>query len=185
MIKNLPKICLLLPALVFAASPLLGQEKPRVSPHETVTANIDGNDITVVYGRPYTKDPKTGEARKVWGTLVPYGKPWRMGADEATLLTTKQPIDLGGKTLPAGTYSLFMLPQESGVSKLILNKQTGQWGTKYDEAQDFARVDLKREAADKPADQFTIAIEKTEGGGGVLKMTWADSEYWIPFTNKK
>jgi hypothetical protein len=179
------RLCFIFSALLLAASPLLAQEKPRVSPHETVTANIDGDEVTIVYGRPYTKDPKTGEKRKIWGGLVPYGKPWRMGADEATLLTTKQPIDLGGKTLPAGTYSLFMLPVENGVSKLIVNKQTGQWGTKYDEALDFARVDLKKEAADKPADQFTIAIEKTEAGGGVLKMTWEETEFWIPFAVKK
>src|SRR3981081_63131 len=96
------RICFIFSALLIDAFPLQATEKPRVSPHETVTANIDGDEVTIVYGRPYTKDPKTGEKRKIWGGLVPYGKPWRMGADEATLLTTKQPIDLGGKTLPAG-----------------------------------------------------------------------------------
>ena len=181
--KRISTILLILTFL--AAAPIIAQEKPRVSPHETVNANFDGNDITVVYGRPYTKDPKTGEKRKVWGALVPFGKTWRMGADEATLLTTKQAIDLGGSTIPAGTYSLFMLPAESGVSKLIVNKQTGQWGTKYDEKQDLARIDLKKEAADKPVDQFTIALEKTEAGGGVLKMTWDDTEFWVPLTVKK
>ncbi len=183
--KPLRFVSLLLPALLLTTAPLLAQEKPRVSPHETITATIDGDEITVVYGRPYTKDPKTGEKRTVWGSLVPYGKPWRMGADEATLLTIKQPIDLGGKTLAAGSYSLFMLPEEKGVSKLIINKQTGQWGTKYDEKQDMARVDLKKETADKPADQFTIALEKTEAGGGLLKMNWEDMEFWVPFQVKK
>lgn len=183
--KRIPAALLLLPTLLLATAPLLAQEKARVSPHETVTANIDGDEITVVYGRPYSKDPKTGEKRTIWGTLVPYGKPWRMGADEATLFTTKESIDLGGKTLPAGTYSLFMLPDEKGVSKLIVNKQTGQWGTKYDEKQDFARVDLKKEKAEKAVDQFTITVEKTERGGGVLKMTWEETEFWVPFTVKK
>src|SRR5438270_1220123 len=121
--------------------PLNGQEKkPRVSPHETTKATIQGNEITIVYGRPYTKDPKTGEKRKIWGSLVPFGKVWRLGADEATLLTTQQPIELGGKPIPAGTYSLFMLPRADGAS-LIVNKQTGQSGTKYDEKQDLVRVD--------------------------------------------
>jgi len=78
-----------------------------------------------------------------------------------------------------------MLPAESGVSKLIVNKQTGQWGTKYDEKQDQARVNLKKETADKPVDQFTISVDKTEAGGGVLKMTWDDTEFWVPFTVKK
>jgi len=176
---------LALPALLLATSPLVAQEKPRVSPHETVNATVDGNDITIVYGRPYMKDPKTGEARKIWGTLVPNGKTWRMGADEATLFTTKQAIQVGDTTIPAGTYSLFMLPQDGGSAKLIVNKQTGQWGTKYDEKQDLARLDLKKEAADKPVEQFTIAVEETDKKGGLLKVTWENTAYWVPFTVKK
>src|SRR5437868_979977 len=136
-----------LPLLVTV--PFVGaQDKPRVSPHETVTASIDGNDVTIVYGRPYTKDPKTGAPRKVWGELVPFGKVWRTGADEATLLTTKEPLDIGGTAVPAGTYSIYTLPEANGA-KLIVNKQTGQWGTKYDEKQDLARIDMKKEAAAK------------------------------------
>ena len=179
------RIALVLPAVLMMVGSGFAQEKPRVSPHETVSANIDGNDITVVYGRPYTKDPKSGEKRKIWGGLVPYGQPWRLGADEATLFTTKEAIDLGGTKLPAGTYSLFMLPEEKGSSKLIVNKQTGQWGTKYDEKQDFARINLKMESADKPLDQLTISIEKTEAGGGILKMAWDEKEFWVPFQVKK
>ena len=151
---NLKFTLLVLPALLVSVA-LHAQEKARVSPHETVTASVDGNDMKVVYGRPYSKDPKSGEKRKIWGTLVPFGKVWRMGADEATLLTTKKPIQIGGSTIPAGTYSLFLLPNEDGA-KLIVNKQTGQWGTRYDESQDLARVDLKKSAADEAADQFTI-----------------------------
>jgi len=183
--KRLPQLCLVLPALLLLAAPLVAQEKPRVSPHETVTATIGDNEMTIVYGRPYTKDPKSGEARKIWGGLVPYAKVWRMGADEATLLTTKKDLDFGGKSIAAGTYSLFFLPDEGGTAKLIVNKQTGQWGTKYDESQDLARIDMRKEKADKPAAQFTIALEKTEGGGGVLRMMWDDTQYWVPFTVKK
>ena len=174
----------LLTFLSLGAALIAADEKPRVSPHETVKAEIGGSEVTVVYGRPYSKDPRTGEKRKIWGGLVPYGQVWRFGADEATILTTKEAIDLGGKTIPAGSYSLFLLPQESGA-KLIVNKQTGQWGTKYDEKQDLARIDLKKETADKAADQFTIALEKTEAGGGILKLTWEETEFWVPFTVKK
>ncbi len=175
---------LLLPALLVATSPLLAQDKQRVSPHETVNATIGSNDISVAYGRPYSKDPKSGEKRKIWGTLVPYGKVWRMGADEATLLTTEEAIDLGGTAIPAGTYSLFLQPEEQGGAKLIVNKQTGQWGTKYDEKQDLARIELKKEAAPAPADQFTISIEKSGDDGGMLKMTWEDAQYSVAFRNK-
>ncbi len=175
---------LLLPALLLAVSPLLAQDRPRVSPHETVNATIAGNDISVVYGRPYTKDPKSGEPRKIWGTLVPYGKVWRMGADEATIFTTKNAIEMGGTTIPAGTYSLYLLPAEDGSAKLIINKQTGQWGTKYDEAQDLARVDLKKSKPESPVDQFTIEIEQTDAAG-VLTLAWEDTQYSVSFTAKK
>jgi hypothetical protein len=176
---------LILSVSFFAASLALAQDKPRVSPHETVTADIDGNTVTIVYGRPYTKDPKTGAPRKIWGELVPFGKVWRTGADEATLLTTKQPLDIGGTTVPAGTYSLFTLPEQSGAAKLIVNKQTGQWGTKYDEKEDLARIEMKKEAVDKPVDQFTIAIEKNPAGGGTLKLTWENTQYSVALKAKK
>jgi len=166
------------------------KQRQRISPHETITATIDGDEVKLVYGRPYTKDPKTGEARKIWGTLVPFGKVWRTGADEATLLTTAMPIEIGGTSLAAGTYSLFTVPAEGdGTSKLVINKKTGQWGIPYNEtaekANELARVDLKKTTLDKKLDQFTMAIEPQTGGGGELKMMWEDTQYSIPFTVKK
>jgi hypothetical protein len=171
---------LLLPALVLLISPLNAQEKKgRISPHETINAAIDGNQITLVYGRPYTKDPKTGEKRKIWGGVVPFDKVWRLGADEATLFTTQQPIELGGKPLPAGTYSLFMLPRAGQGASLIVNKQTGQWGTKHDEKQDLIRVEMKSEPLNPPIDQLTLAIAKNSSGGGTLKVMWEAMQYSV------
>jgi hypothetical protein len=152
---------------------------------------VDKNRVTIVYGRPYTKDPHSGETRKIWGDLVPFGKVWRTGADEATLLITQEPIVLGGKTVPAGAYTLFTIPQaDSG--KLMINKQVGQWGINprdpkkvYDEAQDVAEVDLKKDALDTPLDQFTIAIAKNPAGGGTLKFMWENTQYSVPFTVQK
>jgi hypothetical protein len=182
--KPLSRSLLILSLLLTVALPAVAQEKKRVSPHETITAAVDGSDVTIVYGRPYSKDPKSGAARKIWGELVPFGKVWRAGADEATLLTTKESFDIGGTTVPAGSYSLFMLPEENG-GKLIINKQTGQWGTKYDESQDLARIDMKKEAADKPADQFTITIDKNPAGGATLKFTWENAQYSVALKAKK
>jgi hypothetical protein len=163
-----------------AASPLFAQEKKtRVSPQETVNATVGESKITIVYGRPYTKDPKTGEKRKIWGGLVPFGKVWRMGANEATLLTTDKDISIGGTAIAAGSYSLYLWPEESGA-KLIVNKQTGQWGTKYDESQDLARIDLKKEPMAKPLDQFTIVIDN-----GLLKLMWEETQYSAPIAGKK
>jgi hypothetical protein len=182
--KHFRRSVLILSLSFIGASFALAQDKPRVSPHETVSADIDGSAVTIVYGRPYTKDPKTGAPRKIWGELVPFGKVWRTGADEATLLTTKGSLDIGGTTVPAGTYSLYTLPEASGA-KLIVNKQTGQWGTKYDEKQDLARIEMKKEAVDKPADQFTIAIEKNPAGGGILKLTWENTQYSVALKAKQ
>lgn len=182
---KIASLALGLTSVLLAASLVSAEEKPRVSPHETVSATIDGNEISVVYGRPYTKDPKSGEKRKIWGGLVPYGEVWRMGADEATILNTKVALDFGGTKIPAGSYSLYMLPAEKSDAKLIVNKQTGQWGTKHDEKQDLTRINLKMETAEKAPEQFTITIEKTEGGGGILKMAWDTAEYWVPFKLQK
>jgi hypothetical protein len=182
-LSKIPLIALTV-ALAATTLPLWAQQK-RVSPHETINRRIDGKVVMLVYGRPYTKDPKTGEPRKIWGTLVPYGKVWRLGADEATLLVTEAPLQIADTEVPAGAYSLYMLPDETGASKLIINKQVGQWGTQYDEKQDLARVDLKKDAADKTADQLTLAIEKGKESGGVLRITWEDTTFSVPFAVKK
>ena len=170
--------------LLLASLPLYAQEKKRVSPHETVSATIAGAEIKIVYGRPYTKDPKSGEMRKIWGGLVPYGEVWRMGADEATILTTDHDLDLGGTKIPAGSYSLFLQPEESGAAKLIVNKQTGQWGTKHDASQDLASAEMKKTALATSVDQFTIKLEK-ESDGGMLRLQWEGSEYSAPIKAQK
>lgn len=158
----------------------------RRSPHEVVTGMIGdrrtGNRVMIVYGRPYTKDPRTGEPRKIWGTLVPYGKAWRMGADEATMLITSKPLKFGEVTVPAGVSTLFLLPAEDGTAKLIFNRQFLQWGLQYDEKQDIGRVEMKKEALDTPVDQFTMAVENNPAGGGVLKLMWENTQYSVPFT---
>lgn len=184
---NRIKSILLVAVLAASTLPILAQQK-RVSPHETVGGVIDGNRVTIVYGRPYTKDPHTGESRKIWGGLVPYGKVWRTGADEATLLVTQKPIVFGDTTVPAGAYTLWTLPAEDGSAKLIINKQIGQWGAGpniYDEKNDLARIDLKKDALEKTADQLTISISKNPAGGGLLKLMWEDTQYSAAFTVQK
>lgn len=181
---NKIKSLLVLALLILCALPVLAQQK-RVSPHETISTVIDGDRVTVVYGRPYSKDPKSGEPRKIWGELVPNGAVWRLGADEATLLITQKTITFGETPVPAGAYTLFLLPQADGSAKLIFSKQLGEWGAyKYDEKQDFARIDLKKEALEKTADQLTIAIAKNSSGGD-LKVMWENTQYSASFTVQK
>lgn len=174
---------LLLPALVLSAAAVLGQDQARVSPHETINATVGDAKITIAYGRPYMKDPKSGEKRKIWGGLVPFSKVWRMGANEATLLTTDKEITIGGSAVAPGTYSLFLQPEENGA-KLIVNKQTGQWGTRYDQGQDLVRVALMKQPLDTAVEQFTIAVDKN-GNDGLLKLMWENVAYSAAIVAKK
>jgi hypothetical protein len=176
--------------LLLIAATVLGTlsaaaQSPRVSPHETTSTVVDGNRVTITYGRPFTKDPKSGDMRKIWGGLVPYGKAWRLGADEATTLITQQPISFGETTIPAGAYTLYMVPAENGSSKLAISKRIGQWGVGVDEKNDLARVDLKKTTLDNPVHQLTISVDKNPAGGGVIKIKWEDAEYDADFTVKK
>lgn len=182
--KTLSTLLAVAATLLIAASPLQAQ-RARTSPHETVSAMIDGNRVTVTYGRPYTKNPRGGEVRKVWGGLVPYGKAWRMGADEATTLITQQPLVIGETTIPAGAYTLYFVPNEDGSAKLAFSSTLGGWGVPVNEKTDVARVDAKKETLETDVDQFTVAVEKGASGGGVIKLSWEKTAYTVAFTVKK
>ena len=159
-----------LPCLAMAvlATAVSISAQPPGSPHETVSATVDGAKVGITYGRPYMR------GRKIVGGLVPFGRVWRTGADESTTLVTDAPLIIGGAAVPAGKVSLYTLPTPQGW-KLIINKQTGQWGTEYNEAQDLARVDMATKALPAPVDQFTIKIE-----GGQIKMAWELTEVSVP-----
>ena len=184
-------------SFIVAAAMLLGtaaseaQQQKRaastggVSPHETTSAVIDGCRVTITYGRPFTKDPKTGEPRRIWGGLVPWDKAWRTGSDEATVLVTQKPLMFGDTVVPAGAYTLYSIPAESGPSKLAISKNLGAWGVPVDEKNDLARVDMKKEPAEKQTDQFTMAVAKNPEGGGLIKLMWEDTQFTAPFTVKK
>jgi len=188
-------------AAILLALPLLAQvnppaqPRPRVSPHETVSAIVDNPQrVIIVYGRPYSKEPRGNNIRKIWGTLVPWGKVWRMGSDEATLLITPEPLQFGDVTVPAGACSVYMLPDENGTSKIIFNKKVGQWGINNQgdaypadmNATEIGRADLKKDPLSSQVDEFTIAITpKQGGGGGTLKLFWENTMYSVDFTVKK
>jgi len=160
-------------------------QAPRVSPPDIVSAVVDGNRVNIFYSRPKTKDPQTGAVRKIWGGLIPYGKVWRAGANEATTLITQRAIEVGGQTIPAGAYTLFVLPEEDGKAQLIVNKQIGQWGLQYDEKQDLLRVPLTKDDLKEPLDQFVMAVQRNPSGGGVIKLMWESTQYSVAFTVKK
>ena len=134
------------------------------SPHVRTEWVIDGANVSIEYGRPSLKGRTPGK------DVDPYeGREWRTGADEATTLKTDKPLQIGTLSVPAGTYTLYTLPGEPW--QLIVNKQTGQWGTSYNEAQDLGRVPMTASKLDKPVEQLTITI-----AGGNLEIHWADTK---------
>ncbi len=148
----------------------------RASPHETTSETIDGAEMTITYGRPYMR------GRTIMGGLVPYGKVWCPGADEATTLATTAPLKMGGLTLPFGRYTLWMLPS-AGDWQLIVSKQTGQWHTQYDASQDLGRVTLEKRTLSKPVNQLTFGIVERRGQpAGRIVMRWETTEVFAPFT---
>jgi hypothetical protein len=105
--------------------------------------------------------------RTLLGDVISYDRVWRTGANAATQLTTSAPITLGGLSLPAGTYTLWTVPHLRGVD-LIVNKQTGQWGTEYHRAQDLGTLPMKSDSVDPPVEKFTTSIEPSDARHGTL-----------------
>ena len=102
-------------------------------------ATIGAATFTVDYGRPLAR------GRTLLGDVIPYDRVWRTGANAATQLTTSAPITLAGMQVPAGKYTLWTLPHADGRVELIVNRQTGQWGTGYGPAHDLGRAPMKAE----------------------------------------
>jgi hypothetical protein len=147
-----------------------------LSPSDTARASVAGVALSVRYSRPSTR------GRVIFGNVVPWNQVWRTGANQATVLETSADLTVAGTAVPAGKYSLWTIPGPAGW-KLIVNKNTGQWGTDYDAQYDLARLDMKVEPLRQPVEQFTIAIEP-KGKGGMLKLEWEKTRASIPFSTK-
>ena len=160
-------LVLLIAAMAIAQQPPQDKSK-RPSPPGTADVTLKNKKITIDYSRPSLKGRKVGQE------LAPYGKVWRTGANEATALNTEIDLTIGGAKVPAGKYTLYTLPSE-GTWKLIINKQTGQWGTKYDEGQDLARVDMKKTALPQSVEQFTISFDKKNENTANLNLDWENT----------
>jgi hypothetical protein len=154
------------PAVDIAAAREAYATRPlgQLSARDTARAQLGGSALWVDYGRPSKR------GREIFGNVVPWNAVWRTGANAATQFRTEADLTIGGAAVPAGTYTLWTLPSPGGW-KLIINKQTGQWGTLYDAAQDLARVDLTTETLAEPLERFTIEIEP-RGAEATLRMSW-------------
>ena len=147
--------------------------KPMLSPPAKAAIQLNGKQVNIIYHSPSMR------GRKIVGGLVPYDQVWRTGANEATTLKTETNLQIGTATVPAGTYTLYTLPSQ-GTWKLIINKQTGQWGTKYDQSKDLARVDMSKSALPSPQEQMSISFENTHGGSTQLHVRWDTTDVWVP-----
>ena len=185
---NLLKLTLLVTSVALLSLPLSAQQK-RVSPHETISKVIgskaEANRVTIVYGRPYSKSAKTGETRTIWGSLVSWDKAYRLGADESSLLLTQKALMIGSTTIPAGAYTIYLVPSENGASKLAFSSKLGTWGEPVDEGHDVCRVDLEKSTLEADVPQLTIKIEAVATGGGVIKISWEKTQFALPFTVQK
>ena len=168
-----------LPLLPQSMAPMGGTDasKPLPSPPADANVSLAGKPVSIHYNTPSMR------GRKIMGALVPYGQVWRTGANPATMFKTAANLRIGDADVPAGTYTLYTLPSE-GTWKLIINKQTGQWGTKYDQAQDLVRGDIQKRTLSAPQEKMSISFEKTAGAHTELHVRWETTDVFVPVTAK-
>jgi hypothetical protein len=149
---------------------IIAQEQKKLpSPPGTAALTFaDGKTVTINYSRPSMRN------RKIFGGLVPYDQVWRTGANAATSLKTDVALNIGGTNVPAGSYTIYTLPGMNSW-QLIINKQTGQWGTEYSQGQDLARIPMKVTQRSSGLELFTISFDKTGGNSATLKLEWENT----------
>jgi hypothetical protein len=172
-------VILTLLALVFAtvcSAQMGGGSRP--SPAASASCDLGGGKtIKTDYSSPRMK------GRKIYGDLVPFGKVWRTGANEATTFVTSADLNVGGAKVPAGSYTIFTIP---GADKwtLIISKKTGEWGIPYKyESDELARVDMKVSKLPSPVENFTIAYDKAPTGC-TLRLDWETTRASVEISAK-
>lgn len=149
-----------------------GQSK-RLSPHETVSVSLKGDDIKISYGRPYLKGRSLDQ-------IEAYGQVWRLGADEATKLTVTAKTRIGNLDLEPGSYSLFAM---AGADKwtVIVNKTADQWGAfNYKQSDDLGRFEVPVKQVTSPVEQFTISFDKQSDTSATLTFAWGGTSVSMP-----
>jgi hypothetical protein len=145
------------------------------SPPAKVAASVGGKQISIDYYAP------SMHGRKVMGGLVPFGEVWCTGANWATKITTEANLEMGGLKLPAGSYSIWTVPNQNEWT-LIINKQTGQFHLNYDASQDFGRTKMNLKKLAAPVETFKIELRSDRDNQGTIALLWETTEASIPFT---
>lgn len=144
-----------------------------LSVRDTVRAQMGNDTLTIDYGRPLMR------GRTLLGDVIPYDRVWRTGANAATQFTTTTPIKLGGVQVPAGTYTLFTVPHTSGVD-LIVNKQSGEWGTEYNGSLNLGTIRMASKVATNAVEEFTISVIPGDPRHGKLVLEWGPFRWIAP-----
>ncbi len=165
----------LLVSVAFATALAAFGQGRVLSPPTSTSVTIAGKKITVDYGAP------SARGRKVMGRLVPYGEVWCTGANDATTLTTEADLDIAGLKVPKGTYTLWTLPNRTEWL-LIINKQTGQWHTEYDQDRDLGRTKINLKTLPSPVETLQIQLSADSANKGTLAIRWENTEVWAPIT---
>lgn len=146
----------------------------RASPLDSARAEIAGARIEIQYGRPSMR------GRAIFGGLVPFGTVWRTGANEATHLRTSADLVVGTERIPAGEYTLYSIPAPDGWT-LIVNRQTGQWGTAYDQRHDLVRLSVTIDTLPEPLETFRISIVEGTRTDGEIRFEWESTRATLRF----
>jgi hypothetical protein len=157
----------------FEATEVAAGGVKQLSPRDTARASIGATSISIDYSRPLAR------GRILLGNVIPYDRVWRTGANAATQFTTSAPLKLAGIQLAAGTYTLWTVPHNNGVD-LIVNGQSGQWGTQYDASHDIGKAPMQSSTLATPVDQFTISVAGKDARHGTLTMQWGSFRWTAP-----
>jgi hypothetical protein len=161
----------------FASADSAGKGIGAASPQVVARSMLGGAPVVVTYSSPRRRD------RVLLGKVIPYGQVWRTGANAATTLFFDNDLDIGGKKIPAGVYSLWTLPKSDGSAELIVNSQHGQWGTDYDASHDVAHVPMAVTTVVSPQEDFAIAV--ADGNPGSLRVSWGRFIWSVPVSVAK
>lgn len=175
MVKNIFKVFATLFITISFSSNILAQEalKPLPSPSAIVTMKYEDTYVKITYSRPHKRD------RKIFGSLIPFGKVWRTGANEASEITVTKDVLIGGKKLVAGTYTLFTIPNQNNW-KIIINKDLGQWGAfDYNPAHNILTFEVHVQTMTTPYEPFTISFNQKEATTNLMLM-WDKTKVSIP-----
>ncbi len=149
---------------------------PMPSPPATANVTLGGKAISIQYNAPSLRGRHLGTA-----DFIPYGTWWRTGANAATTLVTPTNLKIGTLTVPAGTYTIYTVPSATQW-QLIINKQTGQWGTEYHQDQDLGRTPMMSKPMSSPQEVMSISFENTHGKSTELHIRWEKSDEYVPVT---